>query len=240
MFNQLMYGVVINDQDLTLVERFTVHLLTVVLFMLTESYQAKMLQFIIENKYEHHISSMDEVLATGATIHTYSTAYRTFLLNQFPSLLESGRVVLTPQENFKNLTTVVLYTSCTAANTFVSSVNNIDPKTGNIKIYTMKKPLSELLMGHTLSRTEPFTARFKLIYDRLQEAGMNDFWLKIMQTIMTRKPDTVVTMLRFEDLISLWWILAYGWGLAGVAVLGELIVVNCKKMFQKAGGSIKF
>ncbi|KAL1386029.1 hypothetical protein pipiens_012905, partial [Culex pipiens pipiens] len=122
----------------------------------------------------------------------------------------SGRVKLTPNETFTNPTSVVVFTSCVAANAFLNSVDNIDPQTGDLRIYTMAEPLSETLMGHTLSRTEPFTQRFKQVYDRLQEAGLPDFWMQIMRTYHSRKPDLVVTMLAFEELISLWWILAYG------------------------------
>ncbi|EDS28463.1 conserved hypothetical protein [Culex quinquefasciatus] len=151
----------------------------------------EMIQFMVENKYEDHVSSVDEFLASDAVIHT-----------------------------------VVVYTSCVAANAFVNSVDNIDPRTGNLRIYTMAEPLSETLMGHTLSRTEPFTQRFKQVYDRLQEAGLPDFWMQIMRTFHSRNPDLVVTMLGFEELISLWWILAYGWGSAGLALLGEYLAVN--------------
>lgn len=226
ILTQLLYGVVIRDHDLTQVERFSLHLLIVILFILTESYQAKMIQFMVENKYEAHVSSMDEFLASDAVIHTYSTMYKTFLLLQFPQLLNSGKVILTPNETFTNQTSVVIFTSCVAANAFVNSVDNIDPQTGDIRIYTVVEPLSETLLGHTLSRTEPFTQRFKQVYDRLQEAGLPDFWMQIMRTYHSRKPDLVVTMLAFEELISLWWILAYGWGSAGVALLGEHLAVN--------------
>lgn len=226
ILTQLLYGVVISDQDLTQVERYSLHLLIVILFILTESYQAKMIQFMVENKYEDHVSSVDEFLASDAVIHTYSTTYRTFLLRLFPQLLDSGKVILTPNETFSNQTSVVVYTSCVAANAFVNSVDNIDPRTGNLRIYTMAEPLSETLMGHTLSRTEPFTQRFKQVYDRLQEAGLPDFWMQIMRTFHSRNPDLVVTMLGFEELISLWWILAYGWGSAGLALLGEYLAVN--------------
>lgn len=232
MLIQLLYGVVISDQNLTPIERFSLHLLLVIMFILTESYQAKMLQFIVENKYEGHVSSMDEFLASDAVIHTYSIMYRTFLLRQFPQLLHSDRVILTLNETFKNPTSVVIFTSCVAANAYVGSVDNIDPQTGDLRIYTMEEPLSESLMGHTLSRTEPFTQRFKQVYDRLQEAGLPDFWLQFMKTTHSRKPDLAVTMLSFEDLISLWWILAYGWGSAGLALFGEHLAINREILLQ--------
>lgn len=63
LFNQLFYGSFISEYKMFRIERITLLTLNVILFLLCESYLAKLFQFFFNQQYEPHIKSIEDLLS---------------------------------------------------------------------------------------------------------------------------------------------------------------------------------
>lgn len=225
MLNKLIKRSPRNLTKIILLRRFCLHGLSIMTFVLSKSYLAKMLQFFFNSKYEPHISSMDEFTATNLII-SCPTELACYLLRfMYPKLSE--RIILE-----SSATNVALYKLCEATFIYLNSVGNIDQETGKLKFYSMKQPVNTIC-AHTVSRMDPFTVKFSSVLNQLVEGGFMDLWYKNHLTVLFRRPEYEDNLLNFKELISLWYILIYGWGISFVMFFGEILVASFGKRLME-------
>lgn len=222
--NQLFYGSVIVEYKMLRIERFTLFSFSVILFLLTESYLAKLFQFLFNFQYEPHIESVEDLFATDYIIYSHIPVFITHLNATFPQpngrfqILSDGDQLLHPDAN------TVLSTLCHFAESFVLSRQNVDPVSGFLRHYVLPARVPPTTDAYTLSRKQPFSKPFIRVYAELQEAGLLDHWFETLKKYWLALPEDKMQVVEFEQLFSLWTVLATGYGLASVACIAEVVV----------------
>lgn len=211
--NQLFHGALITDYEMGKVERSTMFSLTVLLFLITSAYEAKLFQLLFDDEYEPHIRTVQELNHTNYDIYVGMPEFKQYLKNHISNRLLSASN--RSQDFYYN---TVQFRPCSFTNAYVASNWNMNPATGKKRFYVMEENFIHMNTLFTHSRLEPFSRKFSLIHRMLIEAGIMDHLADKIYTTAFIKSYNILT---YEDLISLWKLLAIGYGLAIVTFLLE-------------------
>lgn len=220
ILRQVFYGSLISGYAMSRVERFTIFSFTLILFLLSESYLAKLFQLMFQHQYEAHLKSFDDLISTGATIYAQSVFYQHQAIGLYPQiknnlhLLKEAVILMEANE--------VLFTSCVFAEYCVNSKSNIHPTSRALKYYILPEKIPFITEAFTHSRLQPFAKRFELVYSRLQEAGFLNFWLETSNSLWLPTPASRLQVVEFEQLFSLWKLLVLGFAISWGAFVLEI------------------
>lgn len=89
---------------------------------------------------------------------------------------------------------------------------------------------SKILTSYVFLSFSIFTVQFKLIYYKLIEAGIWDHWEQNERKDFKQQEQLQHLDLTFDDLISIWWLLAWGAILGGTALLLEIAAFQRSKI----------
>ncbi|EDS28531.1 conserved hypothetical protein [Culex quinquefasciatus] len=76
---------------------------------------------------------------------------------------------------------------------------------------------------YTHSRLQPFDKRFEKVYNKMDEAGLLNFWMTQAKNKWRYFPHAVIKIIDEDHLFSLWKLLAGGFGASLFAFAAELI-----------------
>lgn len=111
---------------------------------------------------------------------------------------------------------------CLFANAFESSKKNLILATGTRKYYTLPEEIAALTEAYTHSKFHPFTVMFKVVYTRLVEAGLVNVWLQSSIAKWKLNGGNQSSMLKPDDLFSLWKLVLIGYVISSCVFLVEL------------------
>lgn len=226
MLLMIFFGSKTAGHKLTTLERLVLVCFMINFFLLCESYLAIMLSYMLNTKYQPHLQTLDELEQSSLSICLRSgkslAAYKNFFNVVSPKL--EDRVVI---KNFSNHWYDV--ESCSwvmryeVAEVFLVSSSNYERGTMRRKMYVLPQMLSWLTRVHSVSRLRPFGDHFGSVLRRMIEAGFWKYWndLVMGKMLQSQKWGSFIVF-SFYDLISLWYILAYGYLLCTIVFVGEI------------------
>lgn len=233
ILNQLLYGFLIDEYKMARIERFTLFSLTVILFLLCESYLAKLFQYLLNNQYEPHLETVEDLHASNYTIYTESQYHLTHVETLFPQLKNRIQLLLdgnyfTNPDPYK-----VIWTYCRFATSATLSDENFDQKSRLSKYYVLPERAPLLTDAFTHSRLQPFSLRFMEIYARLNEAGLSGYWFRVDTAKWLALVASELKVVQFDHLFSLWKLLATCYGIGSVVFIGEVMTKLVLEKFAK-------
>ncbi|KAL1381228.1 hypothetical protein pipiens_013613 [Culex pipiens pipiens] len=219
-----------GEHKLRRLDRFCMLFISIVVFLLCESYLIKMLTFMLDTKYERHLQTIDELIASDVPLCIDPTE------ESFYRSIDSGLVSKLHLENTsQELRCNCSYChSCDWARYFVGSKENVDPATGFNKFYILKEQLFGNATFHVFMRTDLLVEYFEWFGLRLFGTGIWKHWVENYWRDITNRPrEEAVVMLTMQDLITLWRILEYGSALSFIVLIMEFAIYarikHCKK-----------
>ncbi|EDS45290.1 conserved hypothetical protein [Culex quinquefasciatus] len=221
ILSQVFYGSLIPGHEMHWIERFTLFFFAVLLFILSESYIAKLFQLMFQHQYRTHLESIEDLINKDLVIYTQSEFYSQHVYGLFPSLRNQLQVLTSFIDPLDHDT--LLCTSCVFIENYVQSENNLDPITGALQYYVLSEKIPIVTEAFTHSRLQPFSQRFKIIYSRLLEAGFVDHWVMVFKEILLSVPENRLQIVEFKQLLSLWKLLVLGFATGSVAFFMEVV-----------------
>lgn len=214
IFNQLFHGSLIADYRMICKERVTLFSSIVVLFILSNAYEAKLFQLLFEAEYEPHLSTLQDLADTNHEI------YVTFRLELFKNFLPNKQHHVTNETN-DFLAHQVTLQRCSAAYVYAESCANFNPKTGKRKFYALKDSIPSWSDSYTFTRQNPYGQKFRQTQQRFFESGLLEFWVRMFSRL---NPPLMlnIDVVTFSDMISLWKLVAAGYVLGSISFLMEL------------------
>lgn len=212
------FGSTIVEHKLNRFDRFCMLFISVMMFLLCESYLAKMMAFMLGTKYERHMETIEELIASEINL-CVDPSEAAFFRGINPRFSEKLHLWNTSRDLFPNCS---YCHSCDWARYFLASPENLDSETGFNKFYIMNEQLFGNATSHVFSRNDPLIEPFEWFSQQLFNTGIWKFWVDNFWRDITYRPrvDTVA-MLSMQDLITLWWILLYGNGLSFTVFMVE-------------------
>lgn len=234
IFNQLFYGSLIREYEMAKIERFTLFALSVILFLLCESYLAKLFQFLFNYQYEPHLESIEDLLTTNHVINTEAPFFKIHLERSYPQLQNRVHVLSEPYLLLHPEPDMILGTLCHTAHSYALSRQNFHPGTGLLRHYVLPARISLFSNSYSHSRRQPFSSGFNRVHAAVHEAGLLDYWFEVDKQMWLALPqDDDVKVVKFGHLISLWKLVVAGYGIAwvvfGVEMLARWILLKIAK-----------
>ncbi|EDS28473.1 conserved hypothetical protein [Culex quinquefasciatus] len=199
--------------------------LSIVVFLLSEAYLAKMFSYIMNERYESHLESLEEFERTTIPLcinFEVEEAYRNTILQISPNL-HSRLVQRNDSKEWHDMASCSWLVFHQMAELFVNYKLNHDPITLRKKLYMLPQILGWHQSQHSISRKGPFLKRFAMTYQRVNEAGLYEHWKELTNHQYIQRKWSSLTVLGWDDLLSLWYILGYGFALSVVVLLGEIV-----------------
>ncbi|EDS38893.1 conserved hypothetical protein [Culex quinquefasciatus] len=230
----LFYGSLVNDHKMAKIERFTLFALSVILFLLCESYLAKLFQFLFNYQYEPHLESIDDLLTTNHIINTEAPFFKIHLERSYPQLQNRVHVLSEQTLLHHPEPDMILGTLCHTAYSYTLSNQNFHPTSGLLRHYVLPARISLFSNSYSHSRRQPFSTAFNRVHAALHEAGLLDFWFEVDKKLWLALPqDDEVKVVKFGHLVSLWKLVAAGYGIAwvvfGIEIVGHWILLKIAK-----------
>ncbi|KXJ83339.1 hypothetical protein RP20_CCG006094 [Aedes albopictus] len=220
----IIFGPPIAEHEMRFIERTTFCALSVLMFILCETYIAKMLAFMISMKYQPYFETVADFVESDIPTLMRNTSVE-YWMRYRPELLETA--ALGDEKLPFDDTRYLDYTrtlGCLRAKTVVGGIENFDFVRNQYRYYVLKEQLLTGFRVHSFSKHDPFSRKFREIYDKLWESGLWKFWHDSSLTLYKRKIDFEYNFLKFEDVIPLWLILAYGLINSTIVFVAELVV----------------
>lgn len=231
MMLMIFFGSATAEHDLPRIERFVFHALTIVMFLLSESYLARMFSFILNVQYEPHLETLEDFERTTLPVCTnfeINDSYRYFVQNVSAKLLKR-LIHRTDAKQWYDISACSWLVFNQMAEAFLEYKFNYDPITMRKKLYMLPQILGWQPAIHSISRLGPFVRRYELTYRWLSEAGLFQHWKEDTNLVWVQHKWNSLTVLGWHDLLSLWYILGIGFALSSVVFLGEF----CVKILEK-------
>lgn len=223
---QILFGVSCKIYKFPCIERAVLLMLFWLMFILCECYSTEMITFMINTRYQPHLRSIEEYNKIGyKAIIQDDVNTRKF---HFPSI-DPQR--LEYRDKIDRFSTNESYlTLCDWAQLFVGSDQNLDLVNKQRRFYVIPEIASKILTSYVFLSFSIFTVQFKLIYYKLIEAGIWDHWEQNERKDFKQQEQLQHLDLTFDDLISIWWLLAWGAILGGTALLLEIAAFQRSKI----------
>lgn len=234
MILMVFFGSANAEHDLPRIERFVFLALTILMFLLSEAYLAKMFSYILNEQYEPHLMSLEEFERTTIPVCTdfkVDQIYRENVRRISPNL-EKRMVRQNGSMEWYDMESCSWLVNHQMAEEFLNYKNNHDPITMRKKLYMLPQILGWQPMVHSISRRGPFLKRFELTYQSIFESGLFQHWKEHTSQIFVQRQWSSISVLGWDDLLSLWNILGYGFALSTVVFFAEIGVKFTKKFKQ--------
>lgn len=214
-----------NSVGQTLFERMLLLTLSILLFILMEAYQAKMISFILTNKYEPHMRTVEQFLQSPLPICTHSELVVSFLGTYSQDL---ARKTVLEAEQPTLQTNCSYFTLCETAYRYVhENTENFDSETQLRRFYVLEEYVLWNVRTSSLDRLEPFAERFREINDRLFDGGLWQHWREPFLKQMELPAEMEGDVVSFRDLTMLWWLLVFGLLVSFVVLIVEKVYAWC-------------
>nr|NP_001345527.1 ionotropic receptor 163 [Aedes aegypti] len=212
------FGLPLPCHQLTRSERIVMLILNLLMLILSSAYLTKMLDIMYSLKYEHHIQTIREFGQSGVQVYSPDADERDRIRIVYPWWRVVG-----PEPGGKIPKYSAMAIRCVVAKFFIQSAFNPDPKTGRVRLYIVREPLFWDALVHSFAKSNPLVERFGEVWSRMYEAGIVQWLIErfVNEHYEKRKPFDEI-LLKFYDLITMWWILAYGYCGSGIVLLGEV------------------
>lgn len=221
IIQQIFYGDLVAGHEMMLIERFTLFSLGIIVFMLSNAYLAKLFQMVLEVEYLPHLENIEEIAATDLTIYCHTIGIALLLTQFYPNL--KNQIQIISNDTIGNLKTNVLFEQCSYAQMHMVSIENFFPGTRIKRYYLLPQTVSVWDEVYTHSRLQPFGKRFEKVYNKMDEAGLLNFWMTQAKNKWRYFPHAVIKIIDEDHLFSLWKLLAGGFGASLFAFAAELI-----------------
>lgn len=236
----VFFGTAIAEHKLPRFQRSMFLTLSIVVFLLSEAYLAKMFSYIMNERYESHLESLEEFERTTIPLcinFEVEEAYRNTILQISPNL-HSRLVQRNDSKEWHDMASCSWLVFHQMAELFVNYKLNHDPITLRKKLYMLPQILGWHQSQHSISRKGPFLKRFARTYQRVNEAGLYEHWKELTNHQYIQRKWSSLTVLGWDDLLSLWYILGYGFALSVVVLLGEIVFKSGWVFYMRKCGSI--
>ncbi|EDS26964.1 conserved hypothetical protein [Culex quinquefasciatus] len=181
-------------------ERLLSASLTVIIFLLCESYLAIMVSYMLDVKYQDHLQTIDDLerssisycLKPGEDLEIYKRFFNVFS----PTLV--GRIIRPKTSNhWYDIESCTWMLRHEVAQVFLGSEQNYDRNTMRRKMYMLPQMLSCMSRLHSVSRLRPFREHFLAVQQRMIDAGFWQHWNDaVMSAVLIRKWDTFSSQIK--------------------------------------------
>ncbi|EAT39501.1 AAEL008712-PA [Aedes aegypti] len=202
------FGIPLPCHRLARSERIVLLMLNLLLLILSSAYITKMLEIMYSVKYKPHIQTIREFGQSGMVVYSVYAAEREQIQNVYPSwrLADVVSSETIPEDSAMPI-------RCVVVELYLQSRFNLDPHTEMRKFYVVREPLFWDAITHSFAKSNPLVERFVQVWDRLYEAGIVQRLVREFKNENRDERNVFVdSLLQFNDLILMWWILAYGFG----------------------------
>ncbi|EDS33200.1 conserved hypothetical protein [Culex quinquefasciatus] len=204
------FGLTTDSHKFQKVERFVLIGVTWLYFLLGEAYLAKFICFMTNNKHVSQLRDIADFERSQYHICESSNEFAKMLSDVYPGILhnvgDDGEYC-------------VPILSCTDTFLFI--------KTTERSMYTLSERLSWWISANIFSSKQRFAAPFQRTFRQLVESGLWDLWIDRDRATREFRRPSPQNVLNFEDLISLWLLLACGFSVAVGVLLMEWIWNRC-------------
>lgn len=212
-------GLAIQHYRMQKVERFFFIGITWLFFICGEAYLAIIISFMSNIKHEQRLKNLDDY--RKSEYHFCKSGY----IVEEQNGANSGKVKRTGDQDIK----CVFMSVCSEALLFVDTIKSAR----NLNMYILSERFNWTFLATMFSPTQPFAEAFRKTLRDVFEFGFWDWWVKQETTARQLRQVGQLGILAFEDLVSLWWLFAYGFTLASIVFAFENIVHRCQKKRHK-------
>ncbi|EDS28469.1 conserved hypothetical protein [Culex quinquefasciatus] len=223
---QILFGVSKKSFEASGIERALLLVLFWLMFILCECYSNRMISFMMNTRYQPHFQSFEEFNKINAT--TVIQDGVNVRKHHFHTI-NSHRLEYRKRINKLSINESYL-TLCDWAQTFISSEQNMCPVEKRTLFYMLPDRVSTFLRSSMFLPTSIFTVRLRMIYYKIIEAGIWDHWMQQERKELKLPEQLQHLDLTFDDLISIWWILAWGAALGGSVLLLEVGIFQRRRI----------
>lgn len=173
---------------------------------------------MMNTKFQPHLRSFEEFdkLNYAAVTSGEPNTRNPFFPTLNPHTLDYHKL-------FNNFSTSESYLAfCDFAQMFVGSNQNLDPTSRQPIFYLIPDVATTMLLSNVFLPSSIFTEQFKIVYYKLIEASIWGRWEQQERKNFIRQEELQHLVLTFDDLISIWWVLAWGAALGGTALVLEI------------------
>lgn len=213
-------------------ERFVLFSMVVLTFLLSEAYLAIMTSYMLNVDFEPHLETMLDFERSSVQICMNpgedTKLLRKILIDELRIDLPEGRIIVsTSSKKWREITTCAWLMRHEAAEVILESAINYDLGTMRKKFYMLPQRLTWGPKLHSMARWRPFREHFFTTLDWVVEAGFWTYWNEDARLRNQQQTWDSLKIFSFDDLVSLWFILASGCALSLSVFVGEVLI---KKM----------
>lgn len=229
MLMMLFFGSATPEHRLKRTERLVLVSLDIMMFVLSESYLAIMLSFILTHRYEAHLQTLDDFEKSTIPLCMYQgdDPIHLKMLSQMTSIdLTKHATASFSSAEWYNVEWCSRLMRYDAADAFLRSKLNNNDKKSNRKFYMLPQHVIYSMRTHSMPRQRPFAKLFDLIQRWTIEAGLWIHWDNFVKDLYTNYYLEDFEFFSFNDLLSLVYILIYGHLTSAIVLLAEIVIYN--------------
>ncbi|KAL1377233.1 hypothetical protein pipiens_016407 [Culex pipiens pipiens] len=196
-----------------------------------EAYLAIMTSYMLNVDFEPHLETMLDFERSSVQICMNpgedAKLLRTIFIDELRIDLPEDRIIVSKSsKKWHEITTCAWLMRHEAAEVVLESAINYDLGTMRKKFYMLPQRLTWGPKLHSMARWRPFREHFLSVMDWMVEAGFWTYWNEDARLRHQQQTWDSLKIFSFDDLVSLWYILASGCALSLSVFTGEILIVK--------------
>ncbi|EDS28465.1 conserved hypothetical protein [Culex quinquefasciatus] len=174
---QTVFGLPARQQDIPTVKRTMLQMLSVLKFVLLESYSTKLLMYVLNNLYEPQHRTVAEFNEGSFPVRIYRNE---MVISVARLHWSDDRLIFDSEErphNYDIPNNQSYLMHCDIAQVFVESSYNIDQHSGLRKFYVLEETITWILYSHVFTPLNPLVMMYSMVNDWIFAAGIWNHWI---------------------------------------------------------------